>query len=249
MNSATRSELKNLSGEPRVLVIIPAHNESASLAGVIAEVRAAVRADIAVVDDGSSDATPEIALGEGAELLSLPFNLGIGSTMQTGFIYALREGYDFAVQVDGDGQHDPAELPLILEPVLNGECDLAVGSRYLDRGAYNGSAGRRAGTAIFSRILSALTREKLTDATSGFRAINRNLIEFFAHDYPRDYPEVEVILLTHMARYRVKEVPVAMRERGGGRSSINTFRSIYYMVKVLLALMVAASRRRAPRTD
>jgi len=234
--------------EPRILVIIPAHNEAASLAEVIAEVRAAVTADIVVVDDGSSDNTAAIALREGVELLSLPFNLGIGSTMQAGFKFACREGYDIAVQVDGDGQHDAAELPLILDPVIKGECDLAVGSRYLDRGSYSGSTGRRAGTAIFSKILSLLTREKLTDATSGFRAIDRDLIVLFANDYPRDYPEVEVLLLVHMARRRIREVPVAMRQRGGGRSSINSFRSVYYMVKVLLALAVVASRRRSPRT-
>ncbi|MHB9052607.1 MAG: glycosyltransferase family 2 protein [Thermoleophilia bacterium] len=233
--------------DPRILIIIPAHNEADSLARVIGEIRAAVRADIVVVDDGSTDDTAAIALQENAELLSMPFNLGIGSTMQTGFKYARRGGYDIAVQVDGDGQHDPAELPLILEPVVNGECDLAIGSRYLERGSYSGSACRRAGTAIFSRILSLMTREKLTDATSGFRAINRNLIELFAHDYPRDYPEVEVLLIVHLARYRIREVPVAMRSRGGGRSSINSFRSVYYMVKVLLALLVVASRRHSPK--
>lgn len=235
--------------KPRVLIIIPAHNEAGSLARVISEVRAAADADIAVVDDGSTDETAEIALRENAELLSVPFNLGIGSTMQTGFEFARREGYDVAVQVDGDGQHDPAELPLILKPVLSGECDLAVGSRYLERGKYSGTAGRRAGTAIFSKILSLMTREKLTDATSGFRAINRDLIELFAHDYPRDYPEVEVLLIIHLARFRIIEVPVAMRRRDGGRSSINTFRSVYYMVKVLLALMVVASRRQSPRLN
>ncbi|MHB8858177.1 MAG: glycosyltransferase family 2 protein [Thermoleophilia bacterium] len=235
--------------DPRILIIIPAHNEADSLARVIGEIRAAVTADIVVVDDGSTDNTAAIALQENVELLSVPFNLGIGSTMQTGFKFAHRDGYDIAVQVDGDGQHDPSELPLILKPVINGECDLAMGSRYLERGSYSGSAGRRAGTAIFSRILSLMTREKLTDATSGFRAINRRLIELFAHDYPRDYPEVEVLLIIHLARFRIREVPVAMRRRGGGRSSINSFRSVYYMVKVLLALLVAASRRHAPELN
>ena len=232
---------------PRILVIIPAHNEADSIARVISEIRQTIHADIAVVDDGSTDGTGRIALEEGTELLSVPFNLGIGSTMQTGYQYARREGYDIAVQVDGDGQHDPAELPLILEPVVNGGCDLAVGSRYLEPGNYSGTAGRRAGTAIFSKILSIMTREKLTDATSGFRAIDRALIEQFARDYPRDYPEVEALLLVHKARLRLLEIPVEMRERGGGRSSINFFRSVYYMVKVLLALMVVASQRRSPR--
>lgn len=235
--------------DPRILIIIPAHNEADSLARVISEVRAAVNADIAVVDDGSTDETAKIALSEKVELLRIPFNLGIGSTMQAGFKFALREGYDVAVQVDGDGQHDPAELPLILQPVLNGDCDMALGSRYLARGNYSGSMGRRAGTAIFSKLLSLMTRERLTDATSGFRAIDRDLIVLFANEYPRDYPEVEVLLIIHLARFSIREVPVAMRSRSGGRSSINSFRSVYYMVKVLLALMVTASRRHAPKLD
>lgn len=230
---------------PRVLVIIPAHNEAASLAGVIKAVRAAVTADIVVVDDGSHDDTGAIALAEGADLLQMPFNLGIGSAMQTGFRFARREGYDAAVQVDGDGQHDPAWLPALLQPVIDGESDLVVGSRYREKQGYDGPAGRRAGTAIFSAILSLLMRQKLTDATSGFRAINRGLIAMFAADYPRDYPEVEALLLSHKAGYRVREIPVTMKQRGGGRSSINSFRSVYYVVKVLLALLVGASRRRS----
>lgn len=240
---------------PRILIIIPAHNEAASLAGVIAETRASVTsvpvgtAEILVVDDGSTDNTAEIALSHGVELLKLPFNLGIGSTMQTGFRFAQREAYDIAVQVDGDGQHDPSWLPSLIEPLINDECDMVLGSRYINKGAYQGSTGRKAGTALFSRILSLMVGQKLTDATSGFRAINRSLIELFANDYPRDYPEVEALLLVHVSRRRVKEIPVAMRERGGGRSSINMFRSVYYMVKVLLALMVVATRARAPRPE
>ncbi len=235
---------------PRILTIIPAHNEADSLARVIAEVRAAVaKADIVVVDDGSWDATAAIALAAGAELLRLPFNLGIGSAMQTGFKFASREGYDIAVQVDGDGQHDASYIPVLLEAVMKGDCDMALGSRYLNSGSYGGPAGRRWGTALFSRILSLMLGQKMTDATSGFRAINRPLIEQFARDYPRDYPEVEALLAAHMARRRIREVPVDMRQRGGGRSSIGSFRSVYYMVKVLLALLVTATRGRAPQAD
>ena len=236
--------------DPRLLVIIPAHNEAGSLARVITEVRAAVAAaDIVVVDDGSTDATANIALEAGVELLKLPFNLGIGSTMQTGFQFASREGYDIALQVDGDGQHDPAYIPVLLKPVTGSDCDMALGSRYLENASYSGPAGRRWGTALFSRILSLMLGQKMTDATSGFRAINRPLIEQFARDYPRDYPEVEALLAAHMARRRIREVPVEMRQRGGGRSSIGSFRSVYYMVKVLLALLVTATRGRAPQAD
>lgn len=233
--------------KPRVLVIIPAHNEADSLASVIHDVRAAIECDIVVVDDGSTDNTGAIALAEGAELLTLPFNLGIGTTVQTGYIFARDGGYDIAIQTDGDGQHDASYLPKLIEPIVRGESDFVVGSRYLTETEYNGALSRRAGTAMFSKILSLMLRQRLTDATSGFRAIGRNLIEQFAYDYPRDYPEVEALLQAHMARFRIKEIPVEMRQRGGGRSSINKFRSLYYLVKVLLALLVVASRRRAPR--
>lgn len=235
--------------EQRVLVIIPAHNEADSLAAVIADIRSALDCGIAVVNDGSTDDTARIALEQGVELLSLPFNLGIGSTMQTGFQFAFREGYDIAVQTDGDGQHDAAYIPKLIEPILQGESDFVVGSRYLTDTNYSGSRGRRAGTAMFSRILSLMVGQRLTDATSGFRAADKALIAQFARDYPRDYPEVEALLVAHMARFRIKEIPVAMRQRGGGRSSINKFRSVYYLVKVLLALLVVASRRRTPRAE
>ncbi len=234
-------------GTPRILVIIPAHNEAHSLAAVVADVRRHCDADIVVVDDGSTDDTAAIALEAGVELLQLPFNLGIGSAMQTGFIFAARGGYDVAIQVDGDGQHDAAFIPALLEPLLAGECNMAVGSRYREQGNYRGALSRKAGTALFSRVLSLMLGQKFTDATSGFRAIDRQLIEIFARDYPRDYPEVEALLQVHLARLAVREVPVEMRTRSGGRSSINLFRSAYYMVKVLLALLVGYSRRRAPQ--
>jgi len=235
--------------EPKVLVIIPAHNEAASIAGVIDDIHAGYPgADIVVIDDGSSDKTGQIALQKGAEVLRLVFNLGIGATMQTGFIFAQREGYDIAVQIDGDGQHDASFLPALLKPLVDGESDMVVGSRYLTKTDYKGSTSRRAGTALFSQALSLMLRQKLTDATSGLRAINRDLIDLFALDYPRDYPEVEALLQVHMTRLRVKEIPVSMRSRAGGRSSINYFRSIYYMIKVSLALLVVASRRRSPQT-
>ncbi|MHB1391303.1 MAG: glycosyltransferase family 2 protein [Thermoleophilia bacterium] len=232
---------------PRVLVIIPAHNEADSLAKVIADIRSALVCDIVVVDDGSTDETAAIAMRESVELLSLPFNLGIGSTMQTGYQFGFREGYDIAVQTDGDGQHEAGYIPALIEPIVKSESEFVVGSRYLADTGYSGSRGRRAGTAMFSKLLSLIMRQRLTDATSGFRAMNRDLIAIFARDYPRDYPEVEALLQSHMAGFRVKEIAVAMRQRGGGRSSINNFRSLYYMVKVLLALLVVASRRHTPR--
>lgn len=233
----------------RILVIIPAHNEADSIAGVIADIRSSLDCTIAVVNDGSTDDTARVAMDAGVELLTLPFNLGIGSTMQTGYLFAAQEGFDIAIQTDGDGQHDASYLPRLIEPILAGESDFVVGSRYLADSGYSGSRGRRAGTAFFSRVLSLLIGTRMTDATSGFRAVNKDVIGLFARDYPRDYPEVESLLQAHMARYRILEIPVSMRQRSGGRSSINRFRSFYYMVKVMLALMVVASRRRTPRTD
>lgn len=234
---------------PRVLVIIPAHNEADSLAGVIDDIRCSLECDIVVVDDGSTDETAAIAVRAGVELLSLPFNLGIGSTMQTGYQFGFRGGYNIAVQTDGDGQHDASYIPRLIEPIIRGESDFVVGSRYLADSGYSGSKGRRAGTAMFSKILSLFLRQRLTDATSGFRAVNGELMALFAGDYPRDYPEVECLLQAHMSRFRIHEIAVAMRQRGGGRSSINNFRSVYYLVKVLLALLVVASRRHAPRPE
>ena len=234
-------------GAARVLVIVPARNEADSIAGVIADIRSGVGADIVIIDDGSGDGTGDIALAAGVEVLRMPFNVGIGGAMQTGFKFAAREGYDIAVQTDGDGQHDASFIPQLLAPLLAGRCDIVLGSRYLKDSGYRGSLGRRLGTAFFSRVLSLMLRQPVTDATSGFRAVNRTLIEMFADDYPRDFPEVEALLSTHMAGLRVEEIPVRMRLRGTGRSSITSITSLYYMIKVLLALLVVRSRKRIER--
>jgi len=242
------NEINILTDKPRVLIIIPAFNEEASIAGVIDDIHATLDCAIVVVDDGSSDRTAEIAMEKGVELLRMPFNLGIGSAMQTGYLFAWQQGYDIAVQTDGDGQHDASYLPSLIEPIVKGECDMVVGSRYLSPKEYKGTLGRRTGTAFFSIVLSMMLKQKLTDATSGFRAVGGGVIKQFAHDYPRDYPEVESLLAAHMLRFRIQEIPVKMYKRGSGRSSINMFRSVYYMVKVLLALLVVVSRRRASQS-
>jgi hypothetical protein len=165
--------------------------------------------------------------------------------MQTGFRFAFEQGYDVAVQIDGDGQHDPSQLPKILGPVLAGEADLCVGSRFTGEGAYRSSFVRRIGIKIFAGIVSAVVRQKVTDTTSGFRAVNRKGIALFAADYPHDYPEVEATVMCVKHKLRLKEVPVEMRERGGGVSSITALRSVYYMTKVLLAIFVGLFRRYA----
>ena len=231
-------------GELRRVAIVPAFNEEACIASVVDELRAFDGGlFIAVVDDGSTDRTAEVARTRGAAVLRLPYNLGIGGCVQTGFRYADEQGFDVAVRVDGDGQHDPAQLGAVLAPVLSGEADICVGSRYRERGGYQSSPTRRLGIRILAATVSTLTRQRITDPTSGFQALNRKAIRLFATDYPHDYPEVEALVLLIRHKLRLREVPVEMRPRAGGRSSIRNFGSVYYMVKVLLALFVGAFRR------
>ena len=233
-------------GELDRIAIVPALNEEQTVGRVIDEIREFDPGfDIVVVDDGSNDRTAGVAADRGAHVLRLPFNLGIGGAVQTGYRFAFEHGYDVAVQIDGDGQHDPTQLPKILEPVLNGEADLCVGSRFTGPGAYRSSFTRRVGIKIFARVVSAVVRQKVTDTTSGFRAVNRKGIALFAADYPHDYPEVEATVMCVKHKLRLKEVPVEMRERGGGASSITALRSVYYMTKVLLAIFVGLFRRYA----
>ena len=228
------------------LAIVPAFNEEESVGRVIDEIRALDPGfDVVVVDDGSADRTAGVAGDRGAYVIRLPFNLGIGGAVQTGYRFAFERGYDIAVQVDGDGQHDPAQLPLILGPVLGDDADLVVGSRFAGEGAYRSTVARRIGIRIFAGVVSAVVRQRVTDTTSGFRAVNRKGIALFAADYPHDYPEVEATVMCVKHRLRLQEVPVAMRERSGGRSSITALRSIYYMTKVLLAIFVGMFRRYA----
>lgn len=232
--------------ELKRIAIVPALNEEQTVGRVIDEIRAFDSGfDIVVVDDGSTDRTAGIAVDRDAHVLRLPFNLGIGGAMQTGFRFAFEQGYDVAVQIDGDGQHDPSQLPKILAPVLAREADLCVGSRFTGDGAYRSSFARRVGIKIFASVVSAVVRQKVTDTTSGFRAVNRRGIALFAADYPHDYPEVESTVMLVKHKLTLKEVPVAMRERGGGASSITAIRSVYYMTKVLLAIFVGLFRRSA----
>jgi len=222
-----------------ILIIIPAFNEEASIANVIASVRRCVPgADIVVINDGSTDRTRSIAEGLGVVVLNHIYNLGIGATMQTGYKYAVAGGYDLSVQFDGDGQHPAEQIKDIIRPVLDGKADLVVGSRFLGEGNYRPSIARGAGMAFFSRLVSAILKERLTDTTSGFRAAGRECINYFSSRYPDDYPEVEALVLLHKKGFSIMEVPVTMTERAGGRSSITPLRSVYYMVKVLLAILV-----------
>ena len=232
--------------ELRRVAIVPALNEEHTVPRVIDELRAFDPGlDIVVIDDGSSDRTADVAAAKGATVLRLPYNLGIGGSVQTGFRFAYEHGYDLAVRVDGDGQHDPSQLGRILAPVLHGDADIAVGSRFAaeDNGGYRSSRSRRVGIRILASVVSWIVGQRVTDPTSGFQALNRRGIALFARDYPHDYPEVEAAVMVHRHRLRMQEVPVSMRERGAGRSSITTLRSVYYMIKVLLAIFVGLFRR------
>jgi glycosyltransferase involved in cell wall biosynthesis len=232
--------------ELRRVAIVPALNEAENIGRVIDELRAFDPGlDIVVVDDGSLDGTAQAAAAMGARVLRLPFNLGIGGAVQTGFRFAFENGYDIAVRVDGDGQHDPAQLDRVLAPVLNGEADIVVGSRFAAIGAsgYRSSRTRRIGIRLLAWVVSRIVGQRVTDTTSGFQALNREGIALFARDYPHDYPEVEATVMVFRHRLRLTEVPVEMRERAAGSSSITALRSIYYMVKVLLAIFVGLFRR------
>jgi glycosyltransferase involved in cell wall biosynthesis len=234
----------------RVVAVVPAWNEAGAIGGVVDDIRAFDPAiAVVVVDDASTDETAAVARSHGATVLELPFNVGIGGAVQTGFRYARDEGYEVAVRLDGDGQHEAGELGKLLAPVHAGEADLVIGSRFVDPdGAYRPPFARRIGIRVFARLVSLLGGEKVTDTTSGFSALNRTAIDLFAAEYPHDYPEVEATLVALRSGLRLVQVQVDMRERQAGTSSITFVRSLYYIVKVMLALLVA-SLRRYPRLE
>lgn len=244
---AVRMAMVSSSGV-RVAAIVPAYNEARSLPGVLAALRREAPAcDVCVVDDGSDDGTAEVAAGLGATVLRSPLNLGIGGAVQTGYLWARDHGYDAAVQIDGDGQHDPAYLPAALRPIAEGRADLVIGSRFLEGEGYRSTALRRAGIRYLSWFLRLRCGARVSDPTSGFRAAGRRAIELFAARYPSDYPEPEAVALAQAVGLRIAEVPVRMQERRHGASSITAWRSLYYLVKVSLALLLIPSRRRGAR--
>jgi len=232
----------------RLVAIVPAWNEADIIGEVVDEIASAVPGiEVVVVDDASTDDTAAAARAQGAVVLELPFNVGIGGAVQTGFRYARDEGYEVAVRLDGDGQHDPAEIAKILAPVEAGEADLVIGSRFVDgSGTYRPPLARRLGIRVFARLVSLLGRQRVTDTTSGFVALGRRGIELFASEYPHDYPEVESTLVALRSGLRLTQVQVEMRERTTGSSSITFLRSLYYIVKVTLALLVSSLRRYPP---
>jgi len=223
----------------RKLAIIPAYNEEFNIEAVINDLRnQRPDFDILVIDDGSLDRTSFLARKMGAVVVSLPFNQGIGAAVQTGYKYAMENGYSIAIQFDGDGQHRADQISFIERPVLEGRADLVTGSRFLETSNYQAGLARMLGSRVLSYVISMLLGQRVTDPTSGFRAAGKAAIEFFSIIYPDDYPEPESIVLLHKAGLRFEEVPVLMQERLGGSSSITPVKAMYYMIKVLLAIMI-----------
>ena len=223
----------------KTLVIIPCYNEQDSIVRVIDNLkRCAPQVDYLIVNDCSTDNTEKILKENGFNYINNPINLGIGGGVQAGYLYAQQYGYDIAVQMDGDGQHDPAYLDKVIGAVADGTYDMAIGSRFIEKEGFQTSFMRRFGINIISAFILALTGKRIKDTTSGFRACNRKLIEFFARNYADDYPEPEAIMACLVNGFKVGEVAVVMEERQGGVSSIRSLKSAYYMVKVCLALVV-----------
>ncbi len=237
----------------KVLVIIPAYNEAESIVRVVKQMmEQAPEYDYLVVNDGSTDDTLALCKREGFQYIDLPINMGIGGAVQAGYIYARKNRYDIAVQMDGDGQHDITYLERMIAPILAREADVVIGSRFLEKEGFQSSAGRRAGINILSFLIWLTTGRRIKDVTSGYRAVNKMFIRIYSEDYPMDYPEPEAIVAAIMHLGKVKEIPVRMRAREGGTSSITFKKSIYYMIKVTLAILICRMGygvRRAKRED
>ena len=223
----------------KILVIIPCYNEQESIERVIENLKAnAPFADYLIVNDCSTDKTLRILQANGMNYINNPVNLGIGGGVQAGYLYARENGYDVAVQMDGDGQHDPKYLEKVCTPVIDGTYDMCIGSRFIEKEGFQSSFMRRLGINIISFMIKLFTGKKIYDVTSGYRACNKELINFFADNYADDYPEPEAIITSVLSGFKVGEVPVVMVERQGGTSSIRSLKSAYYMIKVCLALVV-----------
>lgn len=227
----------------KTLIIVPAYNEEKSIYNVVTSIKFNIPwADVVVINDGSKDNTYLEAKKAGAKVINLIENLGIGGAVQSGYIYALKKEYDIAVQVDGDGQHNPADLNLLLREIEKGNTDMVIGSRFVEETGYKASAFRNIGIKYFSNLVSKLCGKSYYDTTSGYRLVNKKGIELFSSYYPKDYPEVETIVYACKKGLNVKEVKVNMNERESGKSSITPIRAIYYMAKVTMSTLNVAFR-------
>jgi glycosyltransferase involved in cell wall biosynthesis len=233
----------------RLLVIMPAHEEEASIGTTLARVRRSLpEVDVLVVNDHSSDRTSEVAAEHGARVVELSCNLGYGGAIQTGFKFALARGYDVVLQMDADGQHDPGSARELLAPVLAGEADVAIGSRFLGQAKYHIPGLRRLGMRVFGSIASFVTRQRFSDPTSGYQALDRRAFEFLAQDnYPSDFPDADTIILLALAGFRVREVPVVMEARTAGTSMHSNLKAFYYVFKMLLSILMVLLRQKRLR--
>jgi len=229
----------------KILVVIPAFNEEEQIATVVQQVKEQVpEAQILVVNDGSSDRTEQRALASGAKVLSHPFNMGYGVALQTGYKYARQYGFEYVLQMDGDGQHDPQYLRTLLAEVKEERMDVVIGSRFLGRREYHVPPLRRIGMRLFGFIAGHLSGQKITDPTSGYQALGRRAIEFFTRDaFPGDYPDADVLVMLHRAGLRMQEAPVAMRPNSNGRSMHNGLKPLYYIYKMLLSITLNLMRK------
>lgn len=226
------------------LVIIPAYNEEKSIEKTIMDIKQnAPDFDYVIVNDCSTDATIELCREKGLQVLNLPINLGIGGAVQTGYLYAVKNGYEIAVQFDGDGQHDAKYLDAMQKFLLREQADMVIGSRFIEKEGFQSSGIRRMGIRYFTNLIYALTRTRITDPTSGMRMVNKEVMELFADNYPKDYPEPESAVAVLKQHKKVMEYPVVMRERSEGTSSISPLKGIYYMIKVTLAILMEKLRR------
>lgn len=229
----------------KVLIIIPAYNEQDNISSTIRDIQTHFpEADYLVVNDCSIDDTEAILQQEDANYISLPCNLGIGGGVQSGYLYAYQHDYDIAVQFDGDGQHDARYLRALIQPICTGVADYVVGSRFINKEGFQSTGLRRIGITFLSFLLKCLGRVDVRDVTSGMRAVNRRFIKEFAYHYAQDYPEPEALLAAALSHARICEIPVEMRERSNGSSSITPIRSLYYMIKVSLALFIVRISRK-----
>ena len=233
----------------RLLVVIPAYNEEASLGATIDSIRRELpEAQLVVISDCSTDRTAAVARAHGASVVELPCNVGYGAAVQAGFKYALRHGYDLVIQIDADGQHDPRSARELLAPVARGEADVAIGSRFLGQANYPIPLPRRLGMAMFGSIVTFVTRRRFSDPTSGYQAMNARVLEFFARDnYPSDFPDADTIILLVLAGFRVREVPVVMQARTAGTSMHSNLRAFYYVAKMVLSIAMVLVRRKMLR--
>lgn len=241
--------MSRASGDSDFLILIPAFNEEAAIGGVVEEVRSVLpHAHVLVADDCSGDATYDRAHGAGAEVLSLPHHLGLGGCVQAGYKLAYALGYEYVIRVDGDGQHDPKDIPRMLEVLRQSGCHMVIGSRFLNHDSAHSSAARGVGIRLFRLILRPILGKSVHDPTSGFVGVNRAALSLFSRSFPLEYPEIEALVVLQRKRFQFQEIPCAMRPRAAGKSSITAAKSLYYVIHVLLGVFVNILKFEGRRT-